>query len=44
MTVCGTEELRNWILGFGPWMKVLKPKELGEEVAHLHAEALALYR
>lgn len=43
MTVRGTEELRNWILGFGPWVKVLKPKSLAEEVAQLHAEAVRLY-
>ncbi len=44
MTVRGTEELRNWILGFGPWVKVLKPKSLRDEVAALHAEAAGLYR
>jgi predicted DNA-binding transcriptional regulator YafY len=43
MTVRGTDELRNWILGFGPWVKVLKPKDLAEEVAQLHAEAARLY-
>jgi len=44
MTVRGTEELRNWILGFGPWIKVLKPKSLRDEVAGLQAEAARLYR
>ncbi len=44
MTVRGTEELCNWILGLGPWVKVLKPKGLREEVAQLHAEAARLYR
>lgn len=43
MTVRGTEELRNWILGFGPWIKVLKPKSLRDEVAELLAEAARLY-
>ena len=43
MTVRGTEELRNWILGFGPWVKVLKPKSLRDEVAELHGEAARLY-
>lgn len=43
MTVRGTDELRNWILGFGPWVKVLKPKGLREEIARLHAEAAGLY-
>ncbi|MGD0945827.1 MAG: WYL domain-containing protein [Candidatus Binatia bacterium] len=43
MTVRGTEELRNWILGFGPWIKVLKPKSLRDEVAQLHRDAARLY-
>lgn len=43
MTVRGTEELRNWILGFGPWVKVLKPKSLRDEVAQLHRGAAGLY-
>ncbi len=28
MIVRGTTELRNWILGFGPWLEVLKPAAL----------------
>jgi predicted DNA-binding transcriptional regulator YafY len=43
MTVRGTEELRNWILGFGPWIKVLKPKSLRDEVGQLHRDATRLY-
>jgi predicted DNA-binding transcriptional regulator YafY len=35
MTVSGTTELRNWLLGFGPWLEVLKPSLLRQEVAHL---------
>ncbi len=43
MTVRGTEELRNWILSHGPWVEVLKPKELRAEVADLLASAARLY-
>jgi predicted DNA-binding transcriptional regulator YafY len=43
MTVRGTEELRNWILGLGPWVKVLKPKGLRDEVGQLHRDAARLY-
>ncbi|SRR5579875_180186 len=35
MTVRGTTELRNWILGFGPWLEVLKPAALRRELAEL---------
>ena len=35
MTVHSTIELRNWVLGFGPWLEVLKPPELREEVSGL---------
>jgi predicted DNA-binding transcriptional regulator YafY len=35
MTVRGTIELRNWVFGFGPWLEVLKPIALREEVAGL---------
>lgn len=44
MNVRGTEELRNWILGFGPWLEVLKPRELRKEVGALLTEAGGLYR
>ena len=43
MTVRGTEELCNCLLGFGPWIRVLKPKSLRDEVAQLHREAARLY-
>lgn len=43
MTVRGTEEPRNWILGTGPWIKVLKPKSLRDEVGQLHRDAARLY-
>lgn len=35
MTVRGTTELRNWLLSFGPWLEVLKPSALRQEVAGL---------
>src|SRR5260370_1716650 len=35
MTVRGTTELRNWVLGFGPWLEVLKPTALRQELAAL---------
>jgi hypothetical protein len=44
MKVRGTDELRDWILGFGPWLRVLKPDELRDEVHSLLAEGAALYR
>lgn len=43
MTVKGTTELRNWILGMGPWIEVLKPDKLRAEVADLLSEASSLY-
>jgi proteasome accessory factor B len=33
MRVRGTEELRNWILGFGPYVQVLQPPALRAEIA-----------
>ena len=44
MTVHGTTELRNWILGFGPWLEVLKPPALREEIAGLLRAAARNYR
>jgi proteasome accessory factor B len=44
MKVRGTEELKSWIAGFGPYLKVIKPAALREEVRELHAAAAALYR
>jgi predicted DNA-binding transcriptional regulator YafY len=43
LTVRGTAELRNWILSHGPWVEVLKPGELRQEVADLLASAAGLY-
>ncbi len=43
MRVRGTEELVNWILGFGAHLEVLGPTALRREVAARLAEARALY-
>lgn len=43
MTVCGTEELKNWVLGFGPYVEVLKPKVLRVDVESSLRRAAALY-
>jgi predicted DNA-binding transcriptional regulator YafY len=43
MRVQGTAELRNWVLGFGPHLKVLAPMEFREEVRCHLEDALALY-
>ena len=43
MRVRGTTELRNFILSFGPWVKVLKPAALREEIGDLARETIALY-
>lgn len=44
MSVRGTEELRNWVLGFGPYLEVLKPRSLRDEVAASLRAAAAQYR
>jgi proteasome accessory factor B len=43
MTVRGTEELRNWILGFGPYIQVLRPGRLRDEVAKTVQAMAELY-
>jgi predicted DNA-binding transcriptional regulator YafY len=43
MTVRGTEELRNWVLSFGPYLEVVKPKSLRDEVAASLRQATARY-
>ncbi|MGH7814749.1 MAG: helix-turn-helix transcriptional regulator [Candidatus Binataceae bacterium] len=43
MRVRGTTELRNFILSHGPWIEVLKPASLREEIAGLFAEGARLY-
>lgn len=43
LKVRGTTELVHWILGFGPYVKVLKPKSLAEEVREALQSAVKLY-
>lgn len=43
-TVSGLEEIKSWVLGWGPKALVLKPKELAEEVQRLAAATAARYR
>ena len=43
MRVRGTSELKNWILSLGPYVKVLSPPELRDEVRAALREAGALY-
>jgi proteasome accessory factor B len=43
-TVSGLEEVKFWVLGFGPQAKVLKPKQLADEVQELAAQTVAQYR
>lgn len=44
MTVRGTAELLFWILGLGPWVEVLEPRELREEVAAMVRRTAEIYR
>jgi proteasome accessory factor B len=44
MTVRGTDELKYWILGFGPHMEVLRPAGLRTEVARLLRSAAEAYQ
>src|SRR4029450_5611575 len=44
MTVRGTDELKYWILGFGPHVEVLRPATLRSEVAALLPAAARAYR
>lgn len=43
MTVRGTTELANWIMTNSPWIEVVKPLALREEIARRHAESVRLY-
>lgn len=43
MTVRGTDELKYWILGFGPHVEVLQPPALRAEVGRLLAAAAHAY-
>jgi len=42
-TVLDTEELRWWILGFGQYVEVLKPKALRSDIANMLSSAANLY-
>ncbi|SRR5579875_892938 len=44
MRVRGTTELRNFILSLGPWVKVLGPASLRDELADLTGQMADLYR
>jgi proteasome accessory factor B len=44
MTVRGTDELKYWVLGFGPHVEVLRPAALRAEVAGLLSSAARAYR
>ena len=44
LTVQGTAELRNWVLGFGPHMQIVQPPELRDEMRDQLSRALALYQ
>ena len=43
MRVRGTTELVHWILGYGPYLKVLRPESLRDEVARKVEETRRLY-
>jgi predicted DNA-binding transcriptional regulator YafY len=43
MTVRGTTELLPWILGLGPYVEVLKPRALREQVQESLTNAIVLY-
>jgi len=43
MTVRGTAELKNWLLGMAPWVKVLRPASLRDEVRGLLEQARQVY-
>jgi predicted DNA-binding transcriptional regulator YafY len=44
MMVRGTTELASWILSLSPWVKVLRPQALREQVAARLEEARTLYQ
>ena len=42
-TVSGLEEIKYWVLGWGPRARVLKPKELAEEIRRLAESTVCSY-
>lgn len=44
LRVRGTVELANWIMGTSPWVEVLRPLELREEIARRARAAVRLHR
>jgi predicted DNA-binding transcriptional regulator YafY len=44
MTASGKEEIKAWILGFGPKVKVISPKTLRNEIEADFSKALAQYQ
>ena len=43
-TVSNTERLRWWILSYGPYMEILAPKELRQELNQIIRQVAALYK
>ena len=44
MTASGKEEIKAWVLGFGPKAKVVSPKTLRDEIKGDLSKALARYK
>ena len=43
MTVRGTTELTSWILSLSPYVRVLRPQSLRDEIQARLADAASLY-
>jgi predicted DNA-binding transcriptional regulator YafY len=44
MTVRGTTELATWLMSFAPWVKVVKPDTLRDQVKKMLEDGLRLYQ
>ncbi len=44
LRVRGTVELANWVMGSAPWIEVLRPAELRDEIANRARAAMRLHR
>lgn len=42
-TVSGLDEIKHWVLGWGPRATVLKPKELADEIERMARETIERY-